>query len=412
MKKIIRRIVPLALLLCMILPTCQGVMAAEDNTLTISSDVIGAEFRIYKAGEFSYYPHISYTLAGGFEKYDIEFYGLDTEGWRKAATTLATYVDTDDSIKEIASKTNESGTVEFSGLEQGLYLVYAKSHEGEDGLIYNTEPAIVCLPNVDGNGGWTNEVTMVPKTSTQQPEPPGPSGPTMMELRLVVSWVGDTTEIRPDTVGYNLFCDGELYDKVILGDGASPIMRIAAFSAGDPNWQHVWEKVEKDHLWEVTQDDLGVEGYTTTYDREGNTFVVVNTYTPPEEPEEPREPGKGGRGDSYVIGVGTPEKGQPVENEHYTPPTPSTPQQPDNTPAPTIPGAPENVTPNVPEEPEAAEPAPSDNAEPEEGEPVIVETGLPQTGQLWWPLPILAGAGMILFLIGYIRKKGASDDEK
>ena len=31
--------------------------------------------------------------------------------------------------------------------------------------------------------------------------------------------------------------------------------------------------------------------------------------------------------------------------------------------------------------------------------------GLPQTGQLWWPVPILALAGMALFLMGWMRKE-------
>lgn len=35
---------------------------------------------------------------------------------------------------------------------------------------------------------------------------------------------------------------------------------------------------------------------------------------------------------------------------------------------------------------------------------------LPQTGQLWWPVPLLAAAGIILFLIGYIRNRGAFDE--
>lgn len=32
---------------------------------------------------------------------------------------------------------------------------------------------------------------------------------------------------------------------------------------------------------------------------------------------------------------------------------------------------------------------------------------LPQTGQLWWPVPILAGAGLIFLIAGIIRKKTA-----
>lgn len=33
--------------------------------------------------------------------------------------------------------------------------------------------------------------------------------------------------------------------------------------------------------------------------------------------------------------------------------------------------------------------------------------GLPQTGQLWWPVFLLAPAGVILFLLGWRRRKGA-----
>lgn len=35
---------------------------------------------------------------------------------------------------------------------------------------------------------------------------------------------------------------------------------------------------------------------------------------------------------------------------------------------------------------------------------------LPQTGQLWWPVPLLALAGLILFLLGWIRRKESRDE--
>ena len=37
---------------------------------------------------------------------------------------------------------------------------------------------------------------------------------------------------------------------------------------------------------------------------------------------------------------------------------------------------------------------------------------LPQTGQLWWPVPILAGAGMILFVIGWILHRKWSQEHE
>lgn len=35
---------------------------------------------------------------------------------------------------------------------------------------------------------------------------------------------------------------------------------------------------------------------------------------------------------------------------------------------------------------------------------------LPQTGQLWWPVPVLAILGMIFFLLGYIRRKESQNE--
>ena len=45
-----------------------------------------------------------------------------------------------------------------------------------------------------------------------------------------------------------------------------------------------------------------------------------------------------------------------------------------------------------------------------EGEDIPEETvpkgpGLPQTGVLWWPVPILACCGMGLFVIGWARRR-------
>lgn len=52
---------------------------------------------------------------------------------------------------------------------------------------------------------------------------------------------------------------------------------------------------------------------------------------------------------------------------------------------------------------------PSEGTTPSEGtEPTAPEENgpkLPQTGQLWWPVPVLAAAGLILFCLGWLRRK-------
>lgn len=47
-------------------------------------------------------------------------------------------------------------------------------------------------------------------------------------------------------------------------------------------------------------------------------------------------------------------------------------------------------------------------AQPKSGAPIPPPTPpiLPQTGQLWWPVPVLLGCGVISLLIGAIRRRG------
>ena len=36
--------------------------------------------------------------------------------------------------------------------------------------------------------------------------------------------------------------------------------------------------------------------------------------------------------------------------------------------------------------------------------------GLPQTGQLWWPVPLLVAAGLLFIIIGLVQRRGAADE--
>ena len=88
-------------------------------------------------------------------------------------------------------------------------------------------------------------------------------------------------------------------------------------------------------------------GYTVTVERKGVTFVVTNTRKP------------------------------------TVPPVPDTPDPPD----PDVPLTPPTETPSSP------------------GRPV-----LPQTGQLWWPVPLLVIAGLVFVVLGLLRRRGSAHE--
>ena len=74
------------------------------------------------------------------------------------------------------------------------------------------------------------------------------------------------------------------------------------------------------------------------------------------------------------------------------PETPDIPEQPDSPDTPVSPGTPDNpVSPGTPD-------TPVSSGTPDK--PV-----LPQTGQLNWPVPVLACSGVLLFAIGWVLNR-------
>ncbi len=117
-------------------------------------------------------------------------------------------------------------------------------------------------------------------------------------------------------------------------------------------WGYTWEDLDSGSQWLVVEAASG--DYTVEIVREGVTFVVVNTSQEPEDPPSP------------------------------TPP--------DDT------DIPDEPVPGGPTEPDPGEHIPDG--------PVPLGPMLPQTGQLWWPAPLLIAAGLLLIVMGLLRRRG------
>lgn len=106
---------------------------------------------------------------------------------------------------------------------------------------------------------------------------------------------------------------------------------------------------------------------------------------------------------SPKVGAYTPEPETPPfpPDKPDKPDTPDTPENPDNPDNPVSPGNPDNpVAPGTPDNPVA--PGSPDN-------PVLPghpdHPVLPQTGQLNWPIPVMAVSGMLLFAYGWVADR-------
>lgn len=410
-----------ALVLCF---GAAAVYAEGENTLIISYEADGAEFDIYKAGEFT--EANTFYLSGDFADYaeSVNLSGLTSSGWAALAETLYNYAVTD-SMTPLASGTISGGEAEFTGLDRGLYLV-SPSTVTTGGYTYTSETFLVCLPNLTEDLEWTSTVTVSPKFTK---ESDGGGGGTTAEeepLTLLVVWVNDTEDVRPDEVVYTIYRDGEVYTTVTLSE--------------ENNWQYELTGLDPGYTWTAAQADLP-EGYTTTIESdrtdEGTEIVITNTYEEAEETTEaateatteasetttkaPSTPsgGGGGGGDSYVIGgESTTEAVSDNDTEATTAASVSEGSGDEGDSGGDTgsdggdtgsddgekPGESEPYTPGKDVIPGGGS-AEVDNGEDTDSDSVGSGESLPQTGQLWLPVPILVFCGLVLFIIGYIRFK-------
>lgn len=106
-------------------------------------------------------------------------------------------------------------------------------------------------------------------------------------------------------------------------------------------WTYRWESLEGGHDWSVAEDTP--ESYVVSITQEGTTFIVTNKHRDSETPSEPSTP----------VTTTKPSDSETTTGQS-TPPT---------------------------------------------------EERVPQTGQLWWPVPMLVCLGVLLIVVGLIRRK-------
>lgn len=117
------------------------------------------------------------------------------------------------------------------------------------------------------------------------------------------------------------------------------------------NWRYQWKDLDAAYQWRVVEKQL--KNYMIDISREGVTFVITNTYTP-----------------AFKV----------KPNQQIMPENPTT------------------MHPAVPDETTEKS--------------TTKHSTLPQTGQLWWPVPVLATIGLVMILVGVLHGRGINDEEK
>lgn len=234
-------------------------------------------------------------------------------------------------LEPVASlQTDEQGSVVFSDLEDGKYLLVGGACQVGD-QIYLTSKSLLEIPGKNADGTLGGQITVYPKSELQENEP--------IQYQVLVIWDDENYEHqRPDSVTVYLYRNCQIQDPITISK--------------DDNWRYSWIEQDPQAEWGAVQNDL--DGYTIDYDEVTRTFVIRNILTDsdPTDPADPTDP-----------------------SDPSDPSSPSDPSDPSET-KPTEPDGPK----------------------------------LPQTGQLWWPVPVLAILGIVFLLIGWLRQKESQNE--
>lgn len=167
--------------------------------------------------------------------------------------------------------------------------------------------------------------------------------PSTISVTVNKIWRSDQSlDVRPTSIVVSLYGSGMLVDTVTLNDLNS--------------WSYTWTGLSATAIWSIEEHNVP-SGYMESYLKSGNIFTIQNTYTPEIEQDQP------------------------------TPDTETDP--PENS------GSAGGNTGDW----DVLYPEDGGNMNPDTG------SGLPQTGALVWPIPILAVCGVVFLSIGLFLRR-------
>ena len=370
--------------------------------------VTGAQFHVYKIGDVK--ESGICTLTDPFADYPVDTAHLSSGVLSDSAELLYSYALLDELEPDAVMTVNDAGIAEQE-LPVGFYLVAGQKFADNNGK-YTTGPMIVSLPHrMSEADPWAYDITLEPKCNYQPKERMGEINRSAMKI-----WRDGNSDSRPREIKVSLLRDTEVVDTVALN--------------ASNRWTHKWTSLSEAYEWRVVEEV--VDGYSVDVDLVLGVFLVTNTKTeePTEPTTEPTEPTTVPTEPTTEPTEPTTEPTEPTTEptEPTTEPTEPTTEPTEPTTEPTEPTTEPTEPTTEPTEPttEPTEPTtnptepttePTDPGEATQPTTEPIETTaptkpgesdtpkLPQTGMLWWPVPVLAMLGLFLICAGVLIRK-------
>ena len=240
--------------------------------------VKGAGLRIYKIADAKNAGgNLGFEFTESFKNSGVS---LDDINNAYLAEHLANYAANERATGTDGTASGES--IRFDNLDLGLYLVV---QTGSVNGYYPISPFLVSVPMTGENGRlWIYDVEASPKVSIRPwtPTPPGkpdepgkpeePEKPEKPEqpsedkttLKVVKKWDTDG-KANPESVSIVLLRDGQIYEKIRLNN--------------DNNWSYTWKDLDAKYKWTAVENTVP-KGFTASYKEKGTVVTITNKANP------------------------------------------------------------------------------------------------------------------------------------
>lgn len=347
--------------------------AAADGMLTLvckseGAPLTGMHWNLYRVGEKNANGLV--VLEGKFADYPVYLEDYNASAMQDAADTLENYAVLDKIEPLQSGIVSEDGTLAFAGLETGLYLLSGtRLNKGQQ--IYLPSAMLVEMVPSEEEGQTVGDLTAYAKFEVV--ERPTESD-RVYRVQKVWKYDYNLENLRPVELEVGLYRDGVLFETVILDNSN--------------DWTYSW-KSDSTSEWRVKE--ISVPGdYMVVYRGNETQFVIVNNRWTVE---------------STGL-ISRPSVTQTTTSATTTSTTASTTS---GTVLVTIISTDETTTTTTATQTTTTTTTTGQTTTGSSLPPSTTTTTgggkLPQTGQLWWPVPVFGAGGLILFAVGWRLNK-------
>ncbi len=221
------------------------------NEKTDNEKIEGAEILLYKVADAKSENHnLMFEYIDELKSCNASLNDLETKSKSEEIEKCI-----NENIKSLKQITDINGTVKYNDLDLGLYLV--KQNNIVEGFS-KIDSFLVMIPKIVNNK-WIYDIKSTPKTDIIR----------VIDINVKKVWSTSTSNTNdsiklPRSIEVELLLNDKVIDTVKLSK--------------DNNWSYTWEDLAKSEEYTIKEINVP-KGYTPSYQKDNNTFIVTNTST-------------------------------------------------------------------------------------------------------------------------------------